>query len=225
MAVTAFAQNGLVRLAYEQSGDSGPAALLLHGVLSDRMAMRPLSDALQDSNRVITMDLRGHGGSSAIHGVDLHLDDLARDALAVLAAAEISGPSAVVGVGIGAAIAQRMQVIAPERVGKAVLINLPISSPQEAGTLRAIAEQAYKGQAESAVNQWLDREWGGDWRSTVPKARVASARRSAASLHAMLIALADGEVQEANALTLPGAAPFAADTAVDQVMTLLELAH
>lgn len=49
-------------LAYEDVG-SGPAVLLVHGLLMDRTMFFEQVEALADRYRVITPDLRGHGES------------------------------------------------------------------------------------------------------------------------------------------------------------------
>ena len=49
-------------LAYEDGG-SGPAVLLVHGLLMDRTMFSEQMEALADRYRVITPDLRGHGES------------------------------------------------------------------------------------------------------------------------------------------------------------------
>lgn len=209
MAKTTFAQNGLVRIAYQVQGNIGPTVVILHGLLSDRNAMQPLADELEDSARVLIMDIRGHGGSSAVHGLDLRLGDLAQDVIAMLDTAEVNDPVIVVGVEIGAAIGQQIAEISPERVGDVILLNLPNDVIADRELLRAIAERAYKGQIEPALDQWLTLTWGSDWKATVPKPRQASARRSAQALHPILMALADSDVMDQKSVTIPGGTPFA----------------
>lgn len=223
MATTSFAQNGLVRIAYEIRGEGERVVMLLHGLLSDRVAMRPLADELEESARVVVIDLRGHGASSAIHGVNLQFDDLASDVLAVLDAVEITEPVTVVGVEVGAVVAQRLQATAPGRVGDVVAINYPANIGADRELLRAIGDRAYKGQIEPAVDQWLTLSWGEDWKTTVSKPRIASARRSAGALHPILMALADAELVEMSSLDVPGGMPFAADADLNRGLALLGL--
>lgn len=217
MTTTSFAQHGLVRIAYEMSGEGEQVVVLLHGLLSDRVAMRPLADALAEEMRVVVIDLRGHGGSSAIHGIDLTLDDLVGDVLAVLDAAEISSPVVVAGLEMGAVIVDQLRRTAPERVANVLRINTPATLIGDRETLLAISDRAYKGQTGPAVDHWLTLSWGPDWQTSVPKARVAAARRSAAALPQMLQVLVDAEIDDEPSLTIPGGTPFADDADVERV--------
>ena len=221
MARTTFAQNGLVRLGYEVQGDTGPVVLVLHGLLSDRASLRPLTDALEDQATTIVMDIRGHGGSSAIHGVDLKISDLVTDAFAVLDAAEVSAPVTVVGVELGAVIASGMREVQPDRVADTVLVNLPSAEMLDADTLIEIATLAYREQVEKALNRWLDLSWGKGWKESVPRARIAAARRSAGAIHPVLSALAEANLGDTESISLPGGMPFAEDEAVEKVMEQL----
>lgn len=221
MARTAFAQHGLVRLGYEVQGDGQPAVLVLHGLLQDRVTMRPLVDALTEQTTVIAMDLRGHGGSSAVHGLDVRIDDLARDVFAVLDAAEVGSPVIIVGVELGAVIAATMATTHPDRVAATLPISFPTAAMTDAATLTAIADLAYRGQLDTAIGRWLDLAWGGGWQERVPKARIAAARRNAAALHPMLTALAGADVAQQESLTLPGGTPFVEKSDVEQVISRL----
>lgn len=218
MARTTFAQNGLVRLGYEVQGETGPVVMILHGLLADRASLRPLMDALVDQATVITMDLRGHGGSSAIHGVDMQLSALAEDAFAVLDATGITAPVVVVGVELGGVIATAMQESSPERLTGTVLVNYPSAEMRDPATLNDIATRAYREQTEQALNRWLDLSWGEGWQESVPKPRIAAARRSVQAIHPILMAMAGAELPDVDSLRLPGGTPFASDEAVHQVM-------
>lgn len=208
MSVTKFAQHGLVRLGYEVSGEGESAILVLHGLLQGRITLRPLTDALAERATVIAMDLRGHGGSSAVHGLNLRVPDLAEDAFAVLDAAEISAPVTVVGVELGAIIANAMKEMHPDRVGEVVLINHPVDEMLDPEILNSIADTAYAGQAEKALTRWLDLSWGAGWQDALPKPRIAAARRSVEAIHPMLTALAKADVAELSSLGVPGGSPF-----------------
>lgn len=221
MSVTKFAQHGLVRLGYEISGEGGPTVLVLHGLLQGRITLRPLTDALEERTRVIAMDLRGHGGSSAVHGLELRIPDLADDAFAVLDAAEIETGVTIVGVELGAVIAAAMREAQPNRIHGVVAINHPSGEMLDADTLKSIADMAYKGQAEQALSRWLDLSWGDGWRDSVPKPRIAAARRSAEAIHPMLTALAATEITVQPSLDLPGGSPFEDDSDLASVIAAI----
>lgn len=222
MAVTKFAQHGLVRLGYEVTGEREPKVLVLHGLLQGRATMRPLTDELEERATVITMDIRSHGGSSAVQGLDLRLADLVDDAMAVLDAAEVASDAIVIGVELGAVIAAEMHAAYPERVRGTVLINFPSDEMLDAETLNAIATLAYREQAEQALNRWLDMSWGEGWKELIPKARIAAARRSAGAIHPILAALAQADIPMRESISLPGGAPFAEEADVATVVAALE---
>ncbi len=224
MAVTKFAQNGLNRLGYEVNGEGESKVFILHGLLQTRSTLNPLLDALEDRGTAIAMDLRAHGGSSAVQGLNLRLADLVDDAFAVLDAAEIDTPTVVVGVEIGAVIAQAMKDANPDRVKGLVLINYPTGDMLDDETIRSIANIAYKGQAEQAITRWLDLSWGEGWRDRIPKPRIAAARRSAEAIHPILTALAEADVIEQESMTLPGGAPFAEEGHLNQTLEAIEAA-
>lgn len=214
MARTTFAQHGLIRLGYEVQGEGTTTVLVLHGLLASRASLYPLMDALEDKAMVIAMDLRGHGGSSAIHGVDLHIDDLVADALAVLDAAGVIRPAIVIGIELGAVIADRLLKHHPERVAGRVLVNFPSAAMLDADTLTDIATRAYREQAEQALNMWLDLAWGEGWQGRVPRNRIAAARRSAQAIHPVLTGLAAANLSPIESLDLPGGDPFASGEAI-----------
>lgn len=222
MAVTKFAQHELVRLGYEISGEGEPVILVLHGVLQGRITLRPLTDALAERTMVISMDLRGHGGSSAVHGLNLRVSDLAEDAFAVLDAAEVTSAVTIVGVELGAVIASAMRESRPDRVGEVVMVNHPAGEMLDAGILNSIADTAYAGQAEKALTRWLDLSWGAGWQDSIPKPRIAASRRSVEAIHPMLTALAKAEITELPSLRVPGGTPFDEEADLATVLAAIE---
>ena len=52
-----------VRIHYETAGEQGSRVLLLHGWGCNISLMKPVSDALQEDHRVMTIDFPGHGES------------------------------------------------------------------------------------------------------------------------------------------------------------------
>lgn len=116
------AQNDLVRLFWKQDGaDHRPAILLLHSVLTSHEVWDRLIPFLTDDYRIIRMDLRGHGSSTAVEG-DYNLGTLAADAWAVLDAAEVD-KAIICGVSLGGLIALQMAHEQPERVESLIIAN------------------------------------------------------------------------------------------------------
>jgi pimeloyl-ACP methyl ester carboxylesterase len=154
--------------------------------------------------------------------VDLHIDDLVADALAVLDAAEVTQPVIVIGIELGAVIAERLQNQHPARVAGHVLVNYPSAAMLDAETLTDIATRAYREQAEQALNMWLNLSWGEGWQGTAPRNRIAAARRSAQAIHPVLTALAAASLEPVPSLDVPGGDPFASEEAVNRVIRELE---
>jgi pimeloyl-ACP methyl ester carboxylesterase len=73
----AFIHSGLVRLAVQNHGGTGPVMLLLHGAGRSAADWLPMARLLVSNHHVIALDLRGHGLSgSGEWNVDLVLRDI-----------------------------------------------------------------------------------------------------------------------------------------------------
>lgn len=106
-------------IRYEVSGE-GPAVLLGHSLLCGRWMWDGVAPRLAERHRVINLEFRGHGGSTA--PAPFTLDDLVDDQLAVLDAEGVER-AALVGLSMGGMTAMRLALRAPERVGALVLID------------------------------------------------------------------------------------------------------
>lgn len=91
---------GGVTIAWERTG-SGPPVVLVHGITESRGTWAPIVDRLASDREVVTVDLRGHGDSSA--GPSYELGDLAADVHAVIADLDLDRPD-VVGHSLGGAV-------------------------------------------------------------------------------------------------------------------------
>jgi len=205
MGITRFAQNELARLSYEVSGpEDAPVVVLLHATLLDRQSLSPMQERLAASWRVILPDARGHGGSTGVSGRSFTVSEMATDLYAVLeAAGALSQPVVLIGHGQGAITALEFARIRPDLARKLVLIEPDalslldgetgeeIAHSREAarGASRAASDAVYKGLTDRALDFYLGRRWGQDWKSGLAKPRVAAIRRHAASLSASLDAL------------------------------------
>jgi len=98
---------------YEVAGD-GPPVLLIQGVGVAGRGWAPQVGGLKDSFRLAWFDNRGLGDNPGSVG---SVDDMARDALAVLDALGWES-AAVVGHSLGGVIAQAVAVLAPDRVDR-----------------------------------------------------------------------------------------------------------
>ncbi|MDQ3982153.1 MAG: alpha/beta hydrolase, partial [Actinomycetota bacterium] len=118
------------RIAFEQRGRKQGAAgrpiVLVHGLLLPRKHNYPLADALADrSNRVILIDLLGHGESdqpphSRYHSMEIY----AHQVVALLDHLDV--PEAVVaGTSLGANVTLEVAVHAPDRM-RGLFVEMPV---------------------------------------------------------------------------------------------------
>ncbi len=119
-------------LNYESWGDpEAPAVVLLHGFTSDLRMWAPHVGPLCDDYHVVTIDLRGHGASSAPEEMGTYtMEGYADDVRAVLDALEVQ-VCALVGCSFGGMIALQFATTWPERV--AALIVSDASPAYESG--------------------------------------------------------------------------------------------
>jgi pimeloyl-ACP methyl ester carboxylesterase len=120
-----FSYNGL-RLTYEVHG-SGPQVLVyLHGLLLDRYLNRPLAVSLAAAgNRVVLLDLPGHGESDKPRHASVHrMDSYADCVIALLDHLDLD-TAVIGGVSLGANVALQCGARAPARV-QGLLLEMPV---------------------------------------------------------------------------------------------------
>ncbi|MFO1329495.1 MAG: alpha/beta fold hydrolase [Rubrivivax sp.] len=144
-------------LHYEVSGE-GPAIVFTHSYLCDGRLFAHQVASLQRRWRVINVDLRGHGRSSAaVEPLDFH--QFADDVLAVLDAEGVA--SAVwAGLSMGGFTALRAALKAPQRVSALVLMDTSArrDAPHKLlqhllmrGLVRAFGPRAVAGEIEKMM--------------------------------------------------------------------------
>jgi len=112
-----------VRLRVVEEGD-GPTVVLLHGLFADHRTWNGVRDRLKDSCRVIAPDLPGFGQSEIPPSSRFAYDiDAFAEALTDLYAGLELGRAALVGHGLGAAVAMTVAARHPELVSHLVLIG------------------------------------------------------------------------------------------------------
>jgi 3-oxoadipate enol-lactonase len=126
----ASAQATAAPLSYTRRGGAAPPVVLLHGLGSSSADWPEQHAALESRYRVVAVDLPGHGGSPLTAG-PLTIESMARD-LAVLLARLEAEPAHVVGLSLGACVALRLALAAPERVRSLTLVN-PFARVQSSG--------------------------------------------------------------------------------------------
>jgi pimeloyl-ACP methyl ester carboxylesterase len=112
-------------LRYDERG-SGPPLVCLHGGWQNADAWTPQVDRFADEHRVVTFDLRGHGGTgttgSRRYSVDLFVDDLER----LLSHLSIERPI-LCGLSLGGMVVQAYLDRHPDRA-RAAVIGGPLRS-------------------------------------------------------------------------------------------------
>jgi 3-oxoadipate enol-lactonase len=86
-------------MEYDESG-SGVPLILIHGYPLNRRMWEPQLGALSDIARVIVPDLRGHGGSEIVPGINT-MDEMAKDIKELIESLDIEEPVILVGFSMG----------------------------------------------------------------------------------------------------------------------------
>jgi pimeloyl-ACP methyl ester carboxylesterase len=124
-AVPTFQLDGQ-RLAYTVHGDGPRVAVLLHGLLFSQRMHEPLAGALAErGNRVVTLDLLGHGESDRpLEMTRYSMPQFGSEVVALLDHLDV--PEAVVlGTSLGANVALEVAAAAPERLC-GMVIEMPV---------------------------------------------------------------------------------------------------
>lgn len=115
-----------VELHYQVHGRQGPVLVFTHGASWDSAQWTPQVEALRDTCRVVTWDVRGHGRSTLPDG-SVEARDFGRDLIELLD--HLSIPSAVLcGLSMGGHISLQTAARSPERVAALVLIGTPFTN-------------------------------------------------------------------------------------------------
>lgn len=133
-------------LAVHTAG-SGLPLLLLHGFPLDH-GMWARQEPLADRLRLIVPDQRGFGGSQG-PGPE-SIEQLADDAVALLDALHVAGPTVVCGLSMGGYVAQHMAARRPDRVAAVILVDtrLEADTPDvRAGRIDLAAKVGRLGQS------------------------------------------------------------------------------
>ncbi len=134
---TQFIENEGGRIAFEDTGGNGPAILAIPGMGDLRSEYRLIRPALQQAGyRVITMDARGFGETSARWN-DFSARAVGRDAVAVLKHLG-AGPATILGNSFAAGSALWAAKDAPEQVNGVVLLG-PIVRDLEASFVQKLS--------------------------------------------------------------------------------------
>jgi len=104
-------------IAFEQSGDSGPALALLHGWGLNHHVWSGITCHISDTHRVVAFDLPGHGDSDMPAGGSYGLREVAE-----AVASSMTQESIVLGWSLGGLIAQQIALLRPGLVKGLILV-------------------------------------------------------------------------------------------------------
>ena len=131
-----FAIGPVGRLAYEDAG-GGPAVVLVHGGLADRSHFAHISAHLATRQRVIAIDLRGHGDSD-MPDDEFTVADLAADIAAVCDQTGV-GRAVICGHSLSGAVALELAATRPELVSAVAILDGALLYPE--AVLKALRGQ------------------------------------------------------------------------------------
>ena len=166
------------RIAFEDTGGNGPAILAIPGMGDLRSEYRLLRPILQQAGyRVITMDARGFGESSATWS-DFSARAVGRDAVAVLKHLGV-GPATIMGNSFAAGSALWAAQDAPEAVNGVVLLG-PILRDLEATFVQRLSLKI------GFAGPWRVGFWTMYWDSLFPTRKPADHAQVKAAITANL---------------------------------------
>lgn len=109
-----------MKLNYTEQG-AGDSVFLIHGLFGSLSNLGHLARALESNYRVISVDLRNHGGSP--HSKEMSLVSMALDVVELMD--ELSINSAFfVGHSLGGKVAMQLAMVEPERVKRLVVADI-----------------------------------------------------------------------------------------------------
>ncbi|GAB4404347.1 MAG: alpha/beta hydrolase [Rhodoferax sp.] len=165
-------------IGYDDTGGSGPLVLAIPGMGDLRSQYRALRPWLwQAGYRVVTMDIRGHGQTSAVWD-DYSAWAVAQDALALLAHLQ-AGPAVILGNSFAAGSALWAAHEAPQQVRGVVLLGPVVRDGQPPWWMRPAVALGLSG-------PWRVTFWLCVWDRLFPLRKPADHARARAALAANL---------------------------------------
>lgn len=117
---------GELTISYLETGETGRALVLLHGLTSSKQGYAPVMPLLADRWHLYAPDFRGHGTSDRATDTQYHNVDYARDIISFLK--QIGEPVVVIGHSLGAMVAIIVAARYPEGVRGVTLLDPPLFS-------------------------------------------------------------------------------------------------
>lgn len=175
---TRFLAIGEGRIAYDDSGGSGPLVLAIPGIGDLRSEYRALRPLLQRAGyRVVTMDVRGFGETSA-RWADYSAHAVGRDALALIEHLG-AGPAVILGNSFAAGSALWAAHDAPAQVRGVVLLGPIVRDGSPSWFAKTAVAVGFGG-------PWRVAFWMSYWNSLFPSRKPADHAQARAALDANL---------------------------------------
>lgn len=162
------------RIAYDDTGGSGPLVLAIPGMgdlRSEYRALRPL--LIRAGYRVVTMDVRGHGETTAVWA-DYSARAVGRDAQALIQHLG-AGPAVILGNSFAAGSALWAALEAPAQVHGVVLLGPIVRDGQPPWWTKAAVRLGFAG-------PWRVAFWMTYWNSLFPSRRPVDHAQARAAL-------------------------------------------
>lgn len=173
-AATRFLAVGEGRIAYDDTGGSGPLVIAIPGMGDLRSEYRALRPLLQQAGyRVVTMDVRGHGETSA-RWSDHSAHAVGRDALALIERLG-AGPAVILGNSFAAGSALWAAHDAPAQVRGVVLLGPIVRDGPPSWFAKTAIALGFGG-------PWRVAFWTAYWNSLFPSRKPADHAQAEAAL-------------------------------------------
>lgn len=175
---TRFLQVGEGRIAYDDTGGSGPLVLAIPGMGDLRSEYRALRPLLQQAGyRVVTMDVRGHGETTARWN-DYSAHAIGRDALALIGHLN-AGPAVILGNSFAAGSALWAAHDAQAQVRAVVLLGPVVRDGKPSWFAKTAVSVGFAG-------PWRVTFWLTFWNSLFPSKKPVDHAEAKAALAANL---------------------------------------
>jgi len=191
--------NGKVALHYRVDGQGTRPLVLVHGVGSYAQAWDGVIERLSDAFRILSFDLRGHGQSSKLAG-RYEIDDFAGD---VLALADHVGFARfdLAGFSLGGLVAQRLALVAPERLHRLVLLSTVAGRTAEerdrvAARLQALQAGERGSHYDASLSRWLTEDFQARHPALIAELRARNAQNDPDCYAAAYRVLAETDLGE-----------------------------
>jgi pimeloyl-ACP methyl ester carboxylesterase len=159
-------------IRWSDAGDGDPV-ILVHGISESAESWRPVTERLVATNRVLTLDLRGHGQSAKASRHDL--ETMTSDVIELAAAAGVTEPH-LVGHSLGGAIVSAAGAALPARSVLSVDQTLRLDTFKE--QLAAVEPALRDPESFPAVMEGMFGELSGPAMETAERARLGAIRQA-----------------------------------------------